>query len=257
MPPGGDAPAPAPSASPKQPAEPTSGVGGRRAVERPPRRRRAARCRRPPPRRSCCRPARLRAAAMLAALVLFPVLILGDQWHSQPDRRPARRHRAASSPSALAAAIAIAALRRALPPLAAPAAAGDRRRAPLPRPAACRRRHGNLLVPLYLVIAGGVLATALDGTGGRRTAGRCGRLGASARTQASRRSAQDPPAVLVWLPRILAAVVVLYALQTLYSADFSKGLQNVCFFFVPFSARLRAAARRRVGPAAADRWSSG
>ena len=40
---------------------------------------------------------------------------------------------------------------------------------------------------------------------------------------------------LVWLPRILAAVVVLYALQTLYSPDFSKGLQNVCFFFVPFS----------------------
>ena len=30
-------------------------------------------------------------------------------------------------------------------------------------------------------------------------------------------------------------MVVLYALQTLYSADFSKGLQNVCFFFVPFT----------------------
>ena len=33
----------------------------------------------------------------------------------------------------------------------------------------------------------------------------------------------------------LAAVVVLYALQTLYSEDFSKGLQNVCFFLVPFT----------------------
>jgi len=30
-------------------------------------------------------------------------------------------------------------------------------------------------------------------------------------------------------------VVVLYALQTLYSPDFSKSLQGVCFFFVPFS----------------------
>jgi O-antigen ligase len=29
--------------------------------------------------------------------------------------------------------------------------------------------------------------------------------------------------------------VVLYALQALYSPDFSKSLQNVCFFFVPFS----------------------
>ena len=30
-------------------------------------------------------------------------------------------------------------------------------------------------------------------------------------------------------------VVLLYALQALYSADFSKGLQNVCFFLVPFT----------------------
>jgi O-antigen ligase len=30
-------------------------------------------------------------------------------------------------------------------------------------------------------------------------------------------------------------VVLLYAVQTLYSEDFSKGLQNVCFFLVPFS----------------------
>jgi O-antigen ligase len=37
------------------------------------------------------------------------------------------------------------------------------------------------------------------------------------------------------LPLVLAAVVVLYAIQTLYSDDFSKGLQNVCFFLVPFT----------------------
>lgn len=37
------------------------------------------------------------------------------------------------------------------------------------------------------------------------------------------------------LPVALAGVVVLYALQTLYSPDFSKSLQDVCFFFVPFS----------------------
>lgn len=37
------------------------------------------------------------------------------------------------------------------------------------------------------------------------------------------------------LPYVLAGVVLLYALQTLYSPDFSKSLQNVCFFFVPFS----------------------
>ena len=40
---------------------------------------------------------------------------------------------------------------------------------------------------------------------------------------------------IAWLPRILAGVVVLYGLQVLYSADFSKGLQDVCFFYVPFA----------------------
>jgi O-antigen ligase len=39
----------------------------------------------------------------------------------------------------------------------------------------------------------------------------------------------------LWLPKVLAAVVVLYALQSLYSPDFSKSIQNVCFFLVPFS----------------------
>ena len=47
----------------------------------------------PAPPRSCCRRAAPRSPAMLVALVLFPVLILGDQWHTAPDRRPARRHR--------------------------------------------------------------------------------------------------------------------------------------------------------------------
>src|SRR5262249_31872874 len=28
---------------------------------------------------------------------------------------------------------------------------------------------------------------------------------------------------------------ILYAVQTLYSGDFSKGLQNVCFFLIPFT----------------------
>ena len=47
-----------------------------------------------------------------------------------------------------------------------------------------------------------------------------------------RRPRIDPPTLL---PYVLAGFVFLYALQALYSPDFSKGLQNVCFFFVPFS----------------------
>jgi putative inorganic carbon (HCO3(-)) transporter len=103
---------------------------------------------------------RLRSVAMLLALVLFPVLILGDQWHSAQ------------------------------------------------------------VVALYLVIAAGVLLTALRewGGGGVPPAGE-----------------RDTPTSTHLLPCVLAGVVLLYALQTLYSPDFSKSLQNVCFFFVPFS----------------------
>jgi O-antigen ligase len=75
----------------------------------------------------------------------------------------------------------------------------------------------NLLVPLYLVIAGGALAVLARDWASPPTAGPAGR------------------SAPVWLPRLLAAVVVLYAVQTLYSGDFSKGLQNVCFFLVPFT----------------------
>jgi putative inorganic carbon (HCO3(-)) transporter len=151
---------------------------------------------------------RLRAAAMLAALTLFPLLILGDQWHSAQivDLRhsPARLIGLAALALSASAALAYAFTRWPIVlPLAIVAAL------PFRVPLHAGGDTANLLVPLYVVIAGGVLAAAarVDGTAG--------------------------PARL--LPRVLAAVVVLYALQTLYSPDFSKSLQNVCFFFVPFS----------------------
>ena len=42
----------------------------------------------------------------------------------------------------------------------------------------------------------------------------------------------DAPRGLEWL---LMASVVLYALQASYSADFSKALENMVFFYVPFA----------------------
>ena len=46
----------------------------------------------------------------------------------------------------------------------------------------------------------------------------------------------DPPSdAAQWVPRLLAAFVVLYALQGLYSEDVSKAIQNACFFLVPFT----------------------
>ncbi|HEX9968219.1 MAG TPA: O-antigen ligase family protein [Solirubrobacterales bacterium] len=185
---------------------------------------------------------RARSAAMLAALVLFPLLIAGDQWHSPQfvDLRDEPLGFAALVAAALAGATLLAAAFRRWPialPLAIVFAL------PFRIPLEAGGDTANLLVPLYLVIAGGVLAAALRdwriaetappavGVVGGTTpedALATGRGGGSP-------AATGPAGPALWLPRVLAAVVLLYALQTLYSPDFSKSLQNVCFFFVPFS----------------------
>jgi putative inorganic carbon (HCO3(-)) transporter len=160
---------------------------------------------------------RLRAGAMLLALVLFPALILGDQWHSAQvvDLRDDPARLIGLGVAAIAGAAALTAIFRRWPmllPLAIVFAL------PFRIPLHAGGDTANLLVPLYLVIAGGVLASA------SRAGGGVGGGGSPAPTGPARH-----------LPWILAGVVVLYALQTLYSPDFSKSLQNVCFFFVPFS----------------------
>jgi O-antigen ligase len=184
---------------------------------------------------------RARPAAMLVALALFPALILGDQWHSRAivDLRDNAPRLAELGVAALAISVGFAAAFRRWPfvlPLATVAAL------PFRVPLHAGGDTANLLVPLYLVIAGGVLSTALGAWKAGHGNSPAGGADDGGVEDSSARSA--PPSsvtgpagrrAVVWLPRILAAVVVLYALQTLYSPDFSKGLQNVCFFFVPFS----------------------
>jgi O-antigen ligase len=76
----------------------------------------------------------------------------------------------------------------------------------------------NLLVPLYAVIAAGCIAYAV-----RRL----------------RDDGEDPDAVRA--PRLrrleiaFAAVLGLYAVQSLYSTDLEQALKNVAFFYVPFA----------------------
>jgi putative inorganic carbon (hco3(-)) transporter len=185
---------------------------------------------------------RLRASAMLAALVLFPLLILGDQWHSHQivDLRDHPSRLVALGLLALVTSAALAAAFTRWPivlPLAIVAAL------PFRVPLHAGGDTANLLVPLYLVIAGGVLVTAwwewrpsqpllpgggaVGGTTPEDALATAGGGGSPAAT--------GPAGPTAWVPRILAAIVVLYAVQALYSEDFSKGLQNVCFFFVPFS----------------------
>jgi O-antigen ligase len=202
---------------------------------------------------------RARSAAMLVALALFPLLILGDQWHSAQivDLRDTPTRLIALAALALAASAALAYVFDRWPtllPLAIVAAL------PFRIPLHAGGDTANLLVPLYVVISGGVLAAAAraGGAGGGVSRGSgvlsaaldegqegggvdpragffVGRVPALANwsvRKTGRRAEIDPPTLL---PLVLAAVVVLYALQTLYSPDFSKSLQNVCFFFVPFS----------------------
>ena len=154
---------------------------------------------------------RTRSALMLVALVLFPILILGDQWHSHRIVE-LRHHGAKAALGTVVGAVLVAALAwtfRRWPVLLPLAIIGL---LPFRIPLESGGESANLLIPLYVVIAAGVLSQVL-------AAGR----GAPASSSS------------VWLPRALAAFVVLYALQALYSEDFSKGLQEVCFFLVPFT----------------------
>jgi O-antigen ligase len=182
---------------------------------------------------------RVRALTMLAALALFPALILGDQWHSPQivDLREEPLGFAALGVAALAASVALAAIFRRWPvalPLAIVFAL------PFRIPLEAGGDTANLLVPLYLVIAGGVLSRALgewqEGGGVHLRAGffagRVAPLAEEEVRKTGRRTQIDSPTLL---PYVLAGAVLLYAIQTLYSPDFSKSLQNVCFFFVPFS----------------------
>ncbi len=152
---------------------------------------------------------RVRSAAMLTALVLFPLLILGDQWHSH--RIVELRHHEAKAAVAIVVGVllvvGLAWVFRKWPILMPLAIIGT---LPFRVPLESGGETANLLVPLYVVIAAGVLAAMFlpPPTEKRRPR---------------------------WVAKTLAAFVVLYALQALYSDDFSKGLQEVCFFLVPFT----------------------
>jgi putative inorganic carbon (hco3(-)) transporter len=161
-------------------------------------------------------PSRSRSAAMLVALVLFPILILGDQWHTSQivDLRESTGKLAALLVAGAVAVAALAAIFRRWPVLLPLAVVFV---LPFRVPLESGGDTANLLVPLYLVIAAGFVAVALrDWSSPLPSRGRL----------------SGP---VKWLPRVLALFVVLYALQSLYSDDFSKALQNICFFLVPFT----------------------
>ncbi len=157
---------------------------------------------------------------MLGALVLAPALLLADIWHS-PQLHTAHRHPllaavAAVIGVALVAAVAVAIVRR--PGLLALLVLLT---LPFRVPIEAGGSTANLLVPLYLVIGAGVLAFAVPDLTGRREV----------------EAAVGPPqrSPVRWVDRLLALLIVLYAVQSVYSPDFEKALQQMVFFYVPFA----------------------
>jgi O-antigen ligase len=102
---------------------------------------------------------------------------------------------------------------------------------PFRLPISADGRTVNLLIPLYLVVAAGVLAQLLP---------RLLERGLRAGLRADRGLREDDedarplwrsPRGLEWL---LLAAVVLYAIQASYSADHTKAAENIAFFYIPF-----------------------
>ena len=183
-----------------------------------------------------------RSATMLITLALIPVLILADQWHSAEItdlRDHVARFVALGAVAVIAVAVLTALFRRrpVLLPLAVIAAV------PFRVPIHAGGQEANLLIPLYLVIAGGVLAVVWSQWEEHRGGPSAGdvRAGDPRRAQdadASEHGGGGPHGRTrgqALLPKVLAAVLVLYALQSVYSEDFSRALQNAAFFYVPFA----------------------
>jgi O-antigen ligase len=157
--------------------------------------------------------ARQRAIAMLAALVLTPVLLVAEIWDTPQIASVRERPTVVVAACAVGLLVlaALAALMVRRPGVLAGLAVGA---LPFRIPVEAGGATANLLVPLYLVIAAGVLAWAVP------------RL---------RGAVEEPPRTDRRLEPLLAAAVVLYALQSAYSSDVAKALEQVVFFYVPFA----------------------
>jgi putative inorganic carbon (HCO3(-)) transporter len=163
---------------------------------------------------------RMRAAATVGALVLAPALLLADIWHS-PQLHAVHRHPLFAAAAALIAlfgvgAVALLVARR--PTLLAPLVVLA---LPFRIPIQAGGTTSNLLVPLYLVVAAGTLAFVVSDL--------------RANADAGGRSATAPVTQPGWVERLLALYVVLYGVQSVYSSDFEKALQQMVFFYVPFA----------------------
>lgn len=176
---------------------------------------------------------RERAWAMLGALVIAPVLLLDDVWHSSQlgfvHRHPLYALVVAVIGLGVLAAAAYFVRRR--PWVVAPLAVLT---LPFRIPISSGGGTNSLLVPLYFVIAASALAWLVP-------------VLWQAHLQPGNREAEPKRQILLF-EKLLGAFIVLYAIQALYSptsgspSGFVTALQNEAFFYIPFAvllARLR------------------
>ncbi len=169
---------------------------------------------------------RARTLAMLGALVLSPVLLLTDIW-SSPQLRVVHRHPLLAPIGAVLALAVLAALawliyRR--PPLFGMLAVLA---LPFRVPVQAGGVTSNLLVPLYVVVAAGSLAWIVPA------------LRRPADSNATGAAIDGSGGWAVWVERLLALYMVLYAIQAIYSPAFETALQQMVFFYVPFTLLYR------------------
>ncbi|MDX6616235.1 MAG: hypothetical protein QOD60_1326, partial [Solirubrobacterales bacterium] len=158
---------------------------------------------------------RLRGAAMLAALALAGALVLGQAWDDQLSHVRDRPLELAAIVVALVGGLGVLAVAFSRWPLLLPLALIAV--LPFRIPVDTGSETSYLLIPLYLVIAAGVLgevASLLSGDA---------------------RDVRAPSGFARWLAIALAASIVLYALQATYSTDVSRAAQNIAFFLIPFA----------------------
>jgi O-antigen ligase len=176
----------------------------------------------------CAPDRRLRYGAAAVALVAAPALVAGDVWDSA-RLVDLRDHPATLAAATLAAAIAIAALAALFGRLPWTFPVVLFAVLPLRVPVHLGGETSHLLVPLYLVIAAELAWLAYAALAGE---GDGAQDGDSSRPAAVPSMAEWPAAA--WLYRLLAATLVLYAIQAAYSEDVSNAIENACFFLVPF-----------------------
>ncbi len=192
-----------------------------------------------------------RTPAMAIALLLAAALVTGEAWHGQiSDLRDDPAKLAVLLVAGLIALGGLTWLFRRYPivlPLALIAAL------PFRIPIDAGGESSNLLIPLYVVIAAGVLQrlvpygpSAPSPTPGRRSSADhrspFGSLSGSEAEQPPVKEAAgngeagvDIPRPVQWLGIALVVAIVLYAVQSAYSSDVSRAVQNVSFFLVPFA----------------------